>query len=215
MCQNMPLSDSKNPEGVARFSASMPELQLQGSLRSKRSIGYFLEVNSPKETKGKRIVDGVIRLADKSALEYQAARSSMLSYLEKSYADDLYRAQDHFESCVHALHRGIKFLGRLRSIGYRLANGDALVRRPREWEVLKEPTKKTIRDFRDTLEHVEEFIINESIPDDRPAAIHLGWERATINDKTIEYKDLARWCTLLYQFALPLSVVTVTVTPKS
>lgn len=204
---------AENTEGVARFAAGMPELQLQGSLRSKRSIGYFLGVNTPEETKGRRIVDGVIRLADKSALEYQSARVRMLSYLGAGLADDLYRAHDHFESCIHALHRGFNFLERLRGMGYRLPSGDSLVKRPRDWELLQEPTKKIVRDFRDLLEHVEKDIVADSIPEDQPASVHLGWERATIHDQSVEYTDLARWCMMLYEFALSLSDVTATVTP--
>lgn len=207
--------DDKNADGVSRFLSGMPELKLQGSLRSKRHLGYVLGVNSPKELKGRRVVDGVIRLADKACLEYMASRDTMAKFLEQGYADDLFRAQDHFESCIIALHRAIRFLERLRKMGYKLSDGTPLVPKPREFELLHESAMSKIRRFRDTIEHIEERIINDAIDEKSPASIHIGWQKATLGEDTIEYVDLAMWCNLIYQFALPLSQVVANVSdPK-
>jgi hypothetical protein len=191
----------------------MPPLPVAGTLRSKRWLGHFIGVSVPREPKGKRIVDGLVPLSDKAICEYQDCRASMLLFLRQGNPDDLHRAQDHFESCIQALHRGINFLERLRSLGYVQSNGMPLVAKPRDLEVLRDLVRSKIRTFRDFIEHIEEDIIAQAIPLERPVDVHLGWERATINDATIEYKDLVRWCTQLHQMALPLSVVTATVGP--
>lgn len=200
---------SGNPQGIARLSAGMPEITVVPDLRSKRQLGAVLGVSSPSEPKGKLIVDGIVRLSDKALLEYQAARMELLQFLENGYPNDLHRAQDHFESCVHALHRGINFLERLRRLGYLLLNGTPLVNRPREFELLRDVTRISVREFRDFLEHTEDDIIGDVVPHGCPATLHLGWEQATINTAALNYTDVARWCIQLHEFARPLSVVTV------
>ena len=207
------MADDENSEGVARLEAGMPPLLLDGTLRSKRELGHVLGVSGPAEPKGRQIVDGLVRLTDKSACEYQDCRTSLILFLRKGHADQLHRANDHFESCVSSLHRAINYLDRLRSLGYRRPNGEALVARPRDLEILRDSVRSKVRTFRDYLEHLEDDIIQNKIPPDRPASLHLGWERATINDALLAYRDVARWCNQLYDFATPLAVVTLSAGP--
>jgi hypothetical protein len=206
-------TDDENVGGVAKLEARMPELHLDATLRAKRQLGHSLGVSAPRESKGKRLVDGLIRLSDKSAVEYQDARRSLLLFLRNGNPDHYHRAQDHFESCVQSLHRAINYLERLRSLGYRLSTGAALVPRPRDLELLRDDTKRSVRAFRDFLEHIENDIIQDTVPLDRPAELHLGWQRATVNDATLEYADVVRWCVQLHQLVTPLAVVSVTVGP--
>jgi hypothetical protein len=135
----------------------------------------------------------------------------MLLFLRLGNPDNLHRAQDHFESCIQALHRGINFLDRLRGLGYAQGDGNPLVAKPRDLEILRDAVRSRIRTFRDSIEHIERDIIAQTVPLDRPVDVHLGWERATVNDATIEYSEVVRWCTQLHQVALPLAVVTATV----
>jgi hypothetical protein len=152
-------SHDESTEGAARLEAGMPLLPLAGTLRSKRWLGHFLGVSAPREPKGKRIVDGLVRLSDKAICEYQDCRESMLLFLREGNPDNFHRAQDHLESCIQALHRGINFLERLRGLGYVQSDLSPLVAKPRDLEVLRDAVRTRIRTFRDFMEHMEEDII--------------------------------------------------------
>ena len=203
----------ENPEGTARLEAGMPLLAASGNLRSKRQLGHFLGVAAPAQPKGRQIVDGLVRLSDKSVCEYQACREALLTFLRHGNPDHLHRAQDHFESCVQSLHRAMNYLERLRTLGYRTDGGHPLVARPRDLEVLRDGVRGQVRVFRDLLEHLEDDIAADRVPSDSPAQLHLGWEKATLENASLEYSDIVRWCTAIHELVAPLAQVTLTVGP--
>ena len=189
----------------------MPPLPVLGTFRSKRELRHVLGMAAPSEPKGRRVVDGLVRLSDKAVLEYQGCRDSLLHFLRHGDPDKLHRAQDHFESSIQSLHRAINYLERLRNLGYVRPGGEPLVARPRDMEILRDAVRTKIRTFRGFIEHLERDIIQDKVLADKPAFLHLGWDHASINSATLEYGDVARWCSQLHYFALPLSVVTITV----
>ena len=193
----------------------MPPLALDTTLRSKRDLGHILGVHGPSEPRGKKIVDGLVRLIDKCGLEYIAAREMLVKFLADGYVMHYHRAQDHFESCIQALYRAINYLERLRALGYS-NNGIPLVPRPRELEVIRDSTKNAVREFRDFVEHIEDDIIQGKVADESNAFIQLGWSSASINGATLAYADVVRWCSQLHEIAEPLSIVTLTAsTPEA
>jgi len=209
------MTASENSEGIARLEAAMPPLAVDMTLRSKRELGHILGVHGPREPRGKKIVDGLVRLVDKCGLESVAAREMLVKFLADGSVMHYHRAQDHFESCIQALHRAINYLERLRALGYS-NNGVPLVPRPRELEVIRDSTKNSVREFRDFIEHIEDDIIQGKVPDESNAFIHLGWSSASINGATLAYADIARWCTQLHEIAAPLSIVMLTTaTPEA
>lgn len=205
------MTEHNNDHGVARLEAGMPPLQVVGTLRSKRELGRVLGLAVPTQPKGRQIVDGLIRLSDKAVCEYQACRAQLLAYLREGNLDCLHRAQDHFESCIQSLHRAINFLHRLRSLGYRTEGGQPLVVRPREFEVLREEVRAQIRIFRDLLEHLEDDIAADRVPPNSSAQLHLGWEKATLEEAVLFYRDVVRWCAAVHELVAPLAQVTLKV----
>jgi len=205
------MEEHENPLGVARLEAGMPPLEVRGTLRSKRELGHRLGVAAPRQPKGRQIVDGLVRLSDKSVCEYQACRENLVEFLRQGNPDRLHRAQDHFESCVQSLHRAINFLDRLRSLGYRTEDGQPLVARPRDFEVLREGVRAQVRVFRDLLEHLEDDIAADRVPPGSPAQLHLGWEQATLEGEVLPYRDVVRWLTAIHELVSPLAQVTLTV----
>lgn len=205
------MATGENSEGIARLEAGMPPLPVSGTLRSKRQLGHFLGVAAPAQPKGRQIVDGLVRLSDKSVCEYQACREALLTFLRGGNPDHLHRAQDHFESCVQALHRAMNYLERLRALGYRTEDGQPLVARPRDLEVLRDGVRGQVRVFRDLLEHLEDDIAADRIPNESPAQLHLGWEQATLEGAVLSYQDIVRWCTAVHELVTPLAQVTLNV----
>jgi hypothetical protein len=95
----------------------------------------------------------------------------------------------------------------------RQADGLSFVPRPRDLEVLRSDVKSKVRVFRDFAEHLDEDIVSGKLPVDAEVGIHLGWEKATLNQAEIVYVDLTRWLTQLHLFAGQLSRVNITIGP--
>ncbi len=200
-----------NDASVNRLETSMPTLDLEASLRSKRLVGNLLGVHGPHTKRGKQIADGFVRLVEKAILEYQACRQRFYVFHEKGEFDDHCRAQDHFETSIQSAHRAIAYLDRLRAMNIRQAEGGPFIPRPRDLEVLREDVKRRVRVFRDFSEHLEDDIINDRLSVDAEVGIHLGWDKATLNQAEIVYVDLTRWLTQLHLFAGLLSRVNIVV----
>lgn len=202
-----------NNAAVTRIEASMPTLDLEVSLRSKRLLGNLLGVHGPHTKRGKQIADGFVRLVEKAILEYQACRQRYFAFHEKGEFDDHCRAQDHFETSIQSAHRAIAYLDRLRAMNIRQADGVPFIPRPRDLEILRDDVKRRVRVFRDFAEHLEDDIINDRLPVEAEVGIHLGWEKASLNHAEIVYVDLTRWLTQLHLFAGLLSRVNIVVGP--
>jgi len=202
------------PDGLKRLEAGMPALRLDGTLGCKRMLRNMLGVPGPRDVRGKLIVDGLVRLVDKTINEYHATRVSLQTFFPSGYLSDYHRAQDHFESCVQSLHRAITYLDRLRALGYARENGLPLVPRPRQLEALRDPVKTQVRKFRDYLEHLDEAIIQG-----RYATVtgevgpQLGCTSAAISDASLTFVDMARWIEQLFGIAAELSYVAGIVRP--
>ena len=203
-----------NPEFRAALEMGMPDLGLDRSLRAKRRTGKLLGVHGPLDAKGRLIADGLVRLVEKSVLEYEETKTQLLQFFPDGYLFRYHRAQDHFESFVQSLHRAVTYLDRLRARGYCGPDGRPLVPKPRDIEVLRDSTKASVRVFRDCLEHLDLDILQGKIDVTDDVAPKLGTEAATIGDATLVYVDLARWCRQLHSIAGLLSYVTLIVTPR-
>jgi hypothetical protein len=203
-----------NQEGVDRLMRGMPSLDhLEISLRSKRDLGKLLGVHAQPSGRARQIADGYVRLVEKAILEYKEARSNLIAFLADGTADHLHRAQDHFESCIQALHRALIYFDRLRNFGYKRQDGTPFIPRPRELEVLRETVRKPVRDMRNALEHLDNDILDGTLPEDSPAGPHLGWDIATLGAHKLLYADVTRWIEQLHEFAAVLSRVHLQVGP--
>jgi hypothetical protein len=198
----------ENQEGVNRLMQGMPGLDhLEVSLRSKRELGQLLGVHAQPRGRARQIADGYVRFVEKTVLEYREARTHLIRFLAEGTVDDLHRAQDHFESCIQSLHRALIYVERLRGFGYKRGDGTPFIPRPRELEVLRDTVRTPVRAMRDALEHLDNDILDGTLPEDSPAGPHLGWEVATLGALTLRYADVARWIEQLHEFATLLSRV--------
>jgi hypothetical protein len=204
----MDLVMGENQEGVNRLMHGMPSLDhVEVSLRGKRELGQLLGVHAQPSGRARQIADGYVRLVEKTILEYKEARADLIRFLAERTVDDLHRAQDHFESCIQSLHRALIYFERLRGFGYKRRDGTPFIPRPRELEVLRDTVRTPVRDMRDALEHLDNDILDGTVPEDSPAGPHLGWEVATLGAHKLQYTDVARWIEQLHEFAAVLSRV--------
>ena len=205
-----------NQAGIDRLESAMPSLgQLEGSLRSKRDLGKLLGAHAQPSGRGRQIADGYVRLVEKALLEYRSSRAMLIASLADGTADHQFRAQDHFESCVQSLHRAILYLERLRRLGYLRADGRPFIPKPRNLEVLSEGVKSQVRAMRDAAEHLDNDILDGSLPEGALVGIHLGWDKAALGILQLNYADVARWIEQLHEFAALLSRVQLVVGPPA
>lgn len=198
----------ENQEGVKRLTQAMPSIDhLETSLRGKRELGQLLGVHAQPSGRAGQIADGYVRLVEKAVLEYKEAKNHFIGFLAEGTVDDLHRAQDHFESCIQSLHRALIYFERLRGFGYKRGDGTPFIPRPRELEVLRDTVRTPVRAMRDALEHLDNDILDGTLPEDSPAGPRLGWEVATLGAHKLRYTDVARWIEQLHEFAALLSRV--------
>lgn len=200
------------PEDLASLRAGMPRLDLDGTMRSRRQLGKVLRVHGPFEPNAGLIADGLVRLVDKTILEYQACYGRLCSFYDAGYLSEYHRAQDHFESCVQALHKAICYTDRLRGMGYRSPDGEPLVHKPRDFEVLRPASTKQVRDFRDNLEHLDADIIKGELSVSSDVGPSLRFDHAVLKRTALKYSDIVLWSMQLHTIAATLSVVKATVT---
>ena len=202
-----------DPSLAKQLSLGMPELTIDSALRAKRRVGKVLKVLGPFDAQGQLVVDGLVRLVDKSVLEYQATRNELFAFFPDGYIDRYHRAQDHFESFIQCLHRAITYTDRLRSLGYKHADGTPAVPRPRDFEVLRDANKSVVRRFRETLEHLDEDILGNKIDATDDVGPRLGTHEASIGGISINYADAATWCIQLHELAKPMSEIVLRTGP--
>jgi len=209
----MSTESTDNSEGVERLERGMPDLaHLEGSLRGKRELGRALGAHAQPSGRGAQLADGFVRLVEKALLEYQEARARQIAFTAQGDFDDWFRAQDHFESCVQSLHRGIVYLERLRSLGCRRSDGEPFIPRPRDLEVLRDSVKTQVRDMRDAVEHLDKDILDGNLSESATVGIHLQFEKATLGSLQLRYAEVARWIEQLHEFAALLSRVNLVTT---
>ena len=187
---------------------------LEGSLRSKRQLGKMLGVHGPRKPLSSQIADGYVRLTEKAIIEYSMARDRLTAFLANGVADDYFRAQDHFETCVNAIHRAILYLDRLRRLGLRKSDRSPFIPRPRDLEILSDSVRSRVRDFRDASEHLDNDIIDGKLAPTADVGVHLGWDVAQVAGLHITYSEAASWLRQLDLFAGLLSRVEIVVSTQ-
>jgi len=203
------------PSEDAPRNLDFPSLDdLEGSLRSKRQLGKILGVHGQAKPLSRQIADGYVRLAEKAIIEYTMSRERLAAFLANGVADDYFRAQDHFETCISAIHRAILYLERLRRIGPRYPDGTPFVPRPKALPVLTETVRKRVREFRDAGEHLDNDILDGKLPPRTEVGVHLGWTTAEVAGHKITYHDASSWLRQLHELAAKLSRVEIVVSTK-
>jgi hypothetical protein len=97
----------------------------------------------------------LVRLTDKSLIEYESARSHLDDWIERKNAgvfSALFRAIDHFENAVVSIHRAIRMSDALRNTGIGKP-GPTPTSRQRE----------QLRILRNHIEHADEKLIERKI----------------------------------------------------
>jgi hypothetical protein len=145
------------------------------------------------------------RLIDKAIYEYQMARQALLAELAERDrpAEEMARQGrqlfilgfvDHFENCLNAINRALKLFECLS--GEAIASGI-----PRLLRRSLDAFSRSVKDVRDTFEHVDERIQQGLIADGQPIMLSIGGDgdRAVIGADEVTFADVARTLRKLHE----------------
>lgn len=141
------------------------------------------------------LLTNLVRLVDKAMFEYEQARECLNTYVsrpanESQYTLLYFRAVDHLESCVNALHRAVLFAEQLKR--------DQAVPKIEKAELLSSAEVAEVNALRDASEHLDEQVaagkLDPVMPVPWPDAVEFAGREVT-------YKTLARWLTKLQKLA--------------
>lgn len=138
-----------------------------------------------------------IRLVNKAVREYCEAREVLLAEVaEHGRHLRPYEFTDHIETCINAVSRLLKLLNRIKS-------EKASSSFPRELRKLVETHSKSVRDVRDTVEHMDELIHKGEIAPGKPIMLTCSQEgdRILVSDCELNFTDLAMVLEKMHEIA--------------
>jgi len=149
-----------------------------------------------------------IRLVDKALREYHQAREAILAQIaemnrspEEMTRDGrsiyLLSFTDHIETCINAVQRLCKLLGRIK------AEGES-PKIPRELRRQVEVAEEKIKAIRSAIEHMDELIREGDTGVGKPimAAGNQEWDAILVSDRELKFEELATALRIMHQIAL-------------
>jgi len=125
--------------------------------------------NRPDAYKIHAIVTTYVRLVEGAFVHYKQARQYVLAFWNTHTEIGIGShnlASTHFEDCINSMHRATLCMIRIRSNREVPADLKALV--PTKPRFAAEGVAKRLRDMRDTIQHMDEKVLNAEIPDGSP-----------------------------------------------
>jgi hypothetical protein len=154
-----------------------------------------------------------VRLVDKALREYHEAREAILAQIAemkrppKRMSRDgrsiyILAFTDHIETCINAVRRLYKLLGRIKS-------EKQSPELPREQRRQLETIKERIIGIRDAIEHMDELILNGEAGVGKPimAAGNDNWDAVVVSNYELKFEELAMVLRAMHEIALYLLTV--------
>jgi hypothetical protein len=148
---------------------------------------------------------------DKAVSEYDKARDAIIAQIEegkrpaKEMAETgrmvyMFSFVDHLENCINAVRRLLRFLDRIKST----KDGPPIPRLARR---AIERKAKHLRVFRNTIEHMDQAILNGEIGEQEPVMLKLAYDgdSVQIGRNELRLADLATMVKRLYEVAVLLT----------
>lgn len=157
------------------------------------------------DPKADSLLTMLVRMTDKSVLEYEQARACLTEYVDERllpspgregvfHVSPLIHACDHLENCVDSLKRAYRF-------------AEALLRSPvarnlTKSDLPREADRVRVTRLRDRIQHNDEVILNGEPGD--PIGIRVHGDSVDMGDDSISYVELARWLERMSQLSAKL-----------
>jgi hypothetical protein len=146
-------------------------------------VGSGVEVLSIEPAR--RQFNNMIRLMDKTVIEYECARDRCEGRVRGIDQFATFRALAHMENCIGALHRTLLHLERIRQM-------PAAPPINRVGHKALRAAIGEINDMRDAIEHADERLLTVEKGAPLPVPV-LRSDRMTVGPDSVAYVDLAQW----------------------
>lgn len=154
-------------------------------------LNVFFRGAGPKDWRAAVFSRNFVRLCDLATREYELARASLVEQVNtpNNVMSPLFRAVGHFEQCLFALRRALRFARHKK--GPKLHPSD----------VLSKIVTKRLRDIRDAIEHTDERIRKDQISENEPIMLVVKSDSVELGWNEIYYNELAEWIRALNKLA--------------
>jgi hypothetical protein len=154
-----------------------------------------------------------IRLVDKALREYHEARELILAQIaemnrsaEEMSRDGrllfIIRFPDHIETCINAVRRLYKLLGRIKA-------EKESPRLPREVRRQAETIERPVVDIRDAIEHIDDVIRDDELAPGKPvmATVSENGDAVVVSNYQLKFEELATVLRKMHEIALHLLII--------
>jgi hypothetical protein len=194
----------------------MPDLS---NLSAKLTVNYILNYtfgNAGLQMGGSGQYQflNLIRLVDKTLLEYEQARDYLQRYVDSHNKTSLFlRCVDHMETCVDSLHRVFLHLEGLKASLHekqeRTARTNESLPQIRRGELPGKNARKRIRRIRHAMQHMDERIgRGEAGADIAPIGLNVKSNSIELDHEEVYFAELASWIRQMHEFAEQLTTYT-------
>jgi hypothetical protein len=154
------------------------------------------------------LVEAFVRLTGASIHQYQTGRAHIEAYWNTHHSialSAILLGSSYFESCLVNVHRAIQHMKKIRNRDDVPDNLKALL--PKRLRFIEEDAATRIKGVRDTIQHLDEKVLNGEVPESTFAALIATGpttptedgnelkriDRLSIGTKELEFSDLAEW----------------------
>jgi hypothetical protein len=182
----------------------MPDLS---NLSGKLTVSYFLNrtlggSGLAIEGSGQAFFLNLVRLVDKTVIEYEYARQYLQRYVNSNNKTSLLlRCVGHMETCVDTLNRVFLHLRRLRTAlcKEQSRTGEALPEIDRR-QIPKGPDMDRVRDVRNAVQHMDDRITKGEAGEGKaPIGLMVKSDSIEIANREIYFAELALWIEQVYR----------------
>lgn len=175
----------------------MPDLS---KLSAKLTVSYFMNQTFGRtglrmDGAGQAQFMNLVRLVDKTLLEYEQARKYLQRYVDSHNRTSLFmRCVSHMENCIDSLHRVFLHLKGLKASLYEKTLMGEAVPQIRRDDLPKNSAYKRIMRIRHAIQHMDERISRrEAGADTAPIGLKVKSDSIVLDYEEIYFAELASW----------------------
>jgi hypothetical protein len=149
----------------------------------------------------------LIRLVDKTLLEYEQSREYLQRYVDSDNTTSLFfRCTDHMENCVDSLQRSFLHMEGLKvALHKEMKRTEETLPKIGRDELPKKSDRNRVRRIRNAMHHMDEKISRgEAGADIAPIGLNVKSDSVELDHEEIYFAELAFWIQQIYKVAVRL-----------
>jgi hypothetical protein len=193
----------------------MPDLS---NLHSNLTLDYLLNrtfgrTGLQMEGSGQAQFLNLVRLVDKTLLEYESARQHLQEYVDSDNRTSLFmRCVGHMENCIDSLNRAFSHLDGLKaSLHHEQSRTGQPMPQIARKEIPNARNRKRVNDIRDAIQHMDDRISKgRAGADVAPIGLNVKSDSIELGNEEIYFVELAHWVRQVYEVTERLAGYTAT-----